>query len=80
MQKLASQVNFFFNKIVEILITEASFILSIEKKLFPENHPNKEQFEGQIKEIYANHMQREVMHLLFSLGANATIDQIKKEA
>lgn len=28
----------------------------------------------------ANHMQREVMHLLFSLGANATIDQIKKEA
>lgn len=73
-------MNFFFSKIVEIIITEASFILPLDKKIFPKKQENVEHSEEKIKTMTANHMQREVMHLLFSLGANATIDQIKKEA
>ena len=75
-EKLAHQVQLLFTKLIEIAITEASFLLPSQKKMFAKNEQPKAQ--ARIENMFGMHLRREVMHVLFSQGANSTIDQIKK--
>jgi hypothetical protein len=74
--KLASQVQLLFVKLIEIAITEASFLLPAQKKLL--KNTTEEKGRARLDTMFSNHLRREMMHVLFGLGANATIDQIKK--
>ena len=61
------QVQLLLLKLIEIAITEASFLLPANKNI------KSEKFDR----IYESHLRREIIHVLFSQGANATIDRIK---
>ena len=75
-EKLAKQVQQLFLKLIEIAITEASFLLPAQKKLF--NAKDNKEGEALINTMLSNHLKREMTHVLFSQGANTSIDQIKK--
>ena len=79
--KLAGQLQQLFIKLIEIATTEASFLIPASKYLFTregDETPNKEQHNSRFSEMYKNHLRREVMHVLFSQGANTSFEQIKK--
>ena len=75
-EKLAVQIQLLLLKLIEIAITEASFLVPSAKKIFKDG-AEKKGLE-RIEKMFAGHLRREMMHVLFRQGANATIDQIKK--
>lgn len=72
-EKLAMQIQLLLLKLIEIAITEASFLVPSQKKIL-----NKNGSKERLEQMFAGHLRREIMHVLFRQGANATIDQIKK--
>ena len=70
-----------FLKLIEIATTEASFLMPASKALFTregDDTEKKEQHGAKYDAMFQSHLRREVMHVLFSQGANTSIDQIKK--
>ena len=63
-EKLAKQVQQLFLKLIEIAITEASFLLPAQKKLF--NAKDNKEGEALINTMLSNHLKREMTHVLFS--------------
>ena len=79
--KLASQVQSLLLKLIEIATAEASFLMPSFKALFTregDESTNKDEHTARYDAMFQNHLRREVMHVLFSQGANTSIDQIKK--
>lgn len=75
-EKLALQVQLLMLKLIEIAITEASFLLPSQSKLLTK--PEEKVERDRLDKMYASHLRREMTHVLFGMGANATINQIKK--
>ena len=75
--KLATQIQLLFLKLIEIAITEASFLLPAQKKLL-KTEGKESKGNKKIEQMFSAHLRRELMHVLFGQGANSTIDQIKK--
>lgn len=70
-----------FLKLIEIATAEASFLMPGFKALFTregDDSANKEQNTAKYEAMFKNHLRREVMHVLFSQGANTSFAQIKK--
>ena len=66
-------------KLIEIATTEASFLIPASDNLFTEEEDvtlDKDSHNEMFDNMYKNHLRREVMHALFSLGANSTYFQI----
>ena len=73
MAKLASQIQLLFLKLIEIAITEASFLLPAQKKLLKAEGQGSKG-NKKLEQMFSAHLRRELMHVLFGQGANTTID------